>query len=211
MSAVRGMPEPLPAGERVLWQGAPDWRILARRAFHVRKLVLYFAILAAWVAFDAVRDGEDAAGILASLARAAGAGAAVLGIVAGYAWAVARGSVYTVTDRRVVVRIGLALPVTINLPFARIDGAAVRLRADGSGDISLALRSGDRLAYAILWPHARPWRFARAQPTLRGLRDAAPLARTLSRVLAASADMPAPVLLGDVAAGGAVPHSTMPA
>ena len=30
--AARGLPELLPAGERVLWQGSPDWRGLAREA-----------------------------------------------------------------------------------------------------------------------------------------------------------------------------------
>ena len=39
----RGLPEALPAGEHLLWQGQPDWRMLARKAFHVRKLVVYFA------------------------------------------------------------------------------------------------------------------------------------------------------------------------
>ena len=41
--AAPGLPEPLPAGERILWQGAPDWRALAVHVFHVRKLAAYFA------------------------------------------------------------------------------------------------------------------------------------------------------------------------
>ena len=208
---MSGLPGPLPAGERVLWQGAPDWRTLARHALQIRKLALYFAAVVAWVTADAMLRNEDAAAIAVSFGRAAAVAAVPLAIVAAYAWAVARGSAYTVTDRRVVIRIGLALPVTINLPFARIETASVRLRADGGGDISLELRGDDRLAYAVLWPHARPWRFARAEPTLRGLRDARPVAQYLARALAASADMPAPVLQGDFAAGVAVPHSTMPA
>ena len=207
----RGMPGPLPPGERVLWQGSPDARVLARRTFHIGKLALYFGILVAWVAADATMRGEGAMSAAASFGRAAAAAGAVLAIVAAYAWAVARGSTYTVTDRRVVVRIGLALPVTINLPFARIDTAAVRAHADGSGDISLALHARDRLAYVVLWPHVRPWRFARAQPTLRGLADVQPVATLLARALAASADMPAPVLHGDVSAGAAVPQLPMPA
>ncbi len=31
-------PQALPAGERMLWQGAPSWRALARRSLHVRKV-----------------------------------------------------------------------------------------------------------------------------------------------------------------------------
>ena len=37
-----GLPERLPANERILWQGSPDWRTLARRVFFVRTLALYF-------------------------------------------------------------------------------------------------------------------------------------------------------------------------
>ena len=43
----RGLPEQLPAGEQLLWQGSPEWKRLAQRAFHVRKLVVYFAALIA--------------------------------------------------------------------------------------------------------------------------------------------------------------------
>ena len=34
----RGLPELLPADEKLLWQGSPDWRAMAARAFHLRKL-----------------------------------------------------------------------------------------------------------------------------------------------------------------------------
>ena len=43
--AELGLPEPLPAGERLLWQGAPDWRVLARRVFHLQALTIYFSAI----------------------------------------------------------------------------------------------------------------------------------------------------------------------
>ena len=33
---LKGLPEALPAGEQVLWQGAPAWRGLALDAYRVR-------------------------------------------------------------------------------------------------------------------------------------------------------------------------------
>ena len=30
---VHGLPEKLPAGEKILWQGSPDWKTLANEAF----------------------------------------------------------------------------------------------------------------------------------------------------------------------------------
>ena len=210
MSMVpNGLPEALPAGERLLWQGAPDWRVLARRSFHVGRIAAYFGVIVAWVAAEEVAQGQAAAAIALTLLRDLGIAAVPLALVAAYSWIVARQSVYTITDRRVVLRIGLVVPLTINLPFARIETAAAVARPDGSGDVSLALRGTDRLAYAVLWPHARPWRLARAEPTLRGLPDVGTPAQLLARALAASAEMAAPVLRGDTAAGAAVPHAPL--
>ena len=62
---LRGLPEPLPAGERILWQGAPDWRALAVDVFHVRAVWIYGALLIAWRIVTIVHDGGSlaAAGI----------------------------------------------------------------------------------------------------------------------------------------------------
>ena len=43
-----GLPERLPAGEHLLWQGTPDWRVIARRVFHVNKVAAYFALMLGW-------------------------------------------------------------------------------------------------------------------------------------------------------------------
>ena len=201
----------MPDNERLLWQGAPDWRVLARRAFHVRKLAAYFAIIVAWVGASALSSGEPLSQAALSSAQAAAFAAVPLGVIAAYSWLVARSTVYTITDRRLAMRVGLGLPLTINLPFARIGAASLSARPDGSGDISIALTGTDRLGYAILWPHARPWRFSRAEPMLRGLADVQPVAQLLARMLAASADQAAPVLRGEAANGTPIPHATMAA
>ncbi len=39
------------------------------------------------------------------------------------AWLSARSTVYTLTDRRMVMRMGIVLTVTFNLPFKRIAAA----------------------------------------------------------------------------------------
>ena len=45
---IPGLPAPLPPGETILWQGSPNWEILARRALRVRMVGMYFVILIAW-------------------------------------------------------------------------------------------------------------------------------------------------------------------
>eukprot|EP01036_Dinobryon_divergens_P017887 gene17887-24325_t len=63
-----GLPEPLPPGERLLWQGAPDWRDLARHGFHLNALVVYFgAVLAARAATVMGQGGTAGEAAIAAL------------------------------------------------------------------------------------------------------------------------------------------------
>lgn len=180
---VRGLPEPLPAGERILWQGGPAFGALARRVFHVRAVALYFGLLAVW---RLVADLADGAGWVAAALDAAGlavpAGLAI-GVLLLLARLYARSTVFTITDRRVVLRFGVALPMAVNLPFCRIEGAALRLHRDGTGDLPLTLAGPGRLAWLHLWPFARPWRLGRPEPMLRGVPDAAAVAAILREAL----------------------------
>ncbi len=176
----RGLPEPLPANEHVLWQGAPDWRMLARECFHVRKLTAYFSILVAWRVVNAVRSGLGIEAVLIAAGMAIGLALVALGLANLLAWLSARTTLYTITDRRVVMRVGIVLSVTFNLPFKEIEAAGLHALPGEHGDIALTLAPKNRIAYLHLWPHVRPWRVARTQPNLRSIADAAVVARTLT-------------------------------
>ncbi len=180
----RGFPGRLPDGETLLWQGAPDWRILARTAMHTRGLAIYFGIIAC---LSAVTGGG-----LIGTATVVGLGLVPLVLAYVYAYVVSRGAVYSITNRRVVLHIGLALPVTLNLPLERVAAADVRPGVAGSGDLSLTLTGTDRFSYVVLWPHARPWRFSPAQPTMRGLANAAEPAQILAQALTSSGTVAMP-------------------
>jgi hypothetical protein len=179
--AARGLPETLPANEKLLWQGSPDWRLLARRAFHLRKLALYFAVL---VLLRAAFVFDDTASVAAALRATLGPlalAAIALGLIGLMAWLSARSTVYTLTDRRVVMRIGIVLTLTFNIPYKRIATAGLHLDSDGCGDLPLTLLPPDRIALLHLWPHARPWRVSRPEPMLRCVPDAAAVARLLTQ------------------------------
>ena len=187
----RGLPEPLPAGERVLWQGAPDWRVLARECFHVRKLVVYFSALVVWRVATTI-DGGVADAAIAGAVAVFLAGTAI-GLALLMAWMSARTSLYTITDRRVVMRVGIVLSVTFNLPFRKIESAGLHALPYGRGDIALALSPENRIAYPHLWPHVRPWRVARTQPSLRCIDDAGRVSGLLTEAWrAACHDVAAP-------------------
>jgi len=180
---VPGLPEDLPPGETILWQGAPRRQTLARRAFHTRKVIGYFVLV--WVLYLGWEISSGAALLstfLNSLKLVVPAALGV-GLLSLLAWAMARSTLYTITSKRVVLRFGVALPMTINLPFAKIASAALRENGDGTGDIPLTLTHATRVPYFALWPHARPWYFAPAQPMLRAIPDVSSVAHILAGAL----------------------------
>lgn len=182
--AELGLPEPLPPGERLLWQGAPNWRILAREALLTRTLTVYFAVLLAWRGANVLSSGASAVDALVAIAWLLPAAALAIGMLSLIAWLIARTTVYTVTDKRVVMRIGVVLGITFNLPFGQIESAGLRTNRDGSGDITLVLGATDHIAYVHLWPHARPWHVKRTEPMLRALANVQQVASLLADALA---------------------------
>lgn len=181
---IRGLPEKLPAGERILWQGAPSWWALAIRAFHARKVAIYGGALLAWYAVSALADGASIGTAAIGTLTFAPLAIAAVAILAGLAWLFARATVYTITNRRVAMRIGVALPITFNLPFRRIVGAGLKVDGRGVGDLPLQLAADEKIAWFLLWPHARPWRLSRPEPMLRAVPDAARVAEILAAAMA---------------------------
>jgi hypothetical protein len=185
--AAHGLPEKLPRNEHLLWQGTPDWRRLAVEAVHVRKLALYFAVILALRGANVLSGGGTLAHALVAVLWLLPLAALAIGVLVLLAWLMGRNTVYTVTDRRVVMRIGIVLTITFNLPYSAIESASMRANADGSGDLVLRPASVDKIAYVHLWPHARPWHLKHPEPMLRAIPDVQRVASLLSGALAASA------------------------
>ncbi|MEM7705519.1 MAG: photosynthetic complex putative assembly protein PuhB [Pseudomonadota bacterium] len=160
-------------GETLLWRGAPTRALLARRLFHWRKVAVYFVLLCLWRLIDANAGGVEnaAASGVGSVVNLAIVGVAAIGILQLLAYLIARTTVYTITSQRIVMRFGVALPMTVNLPFKHIQDAGIRRSRDGSGDVCLKLMPGQRVGYCLMWPFVRPFRFLSPQPSLRCLED----------------------------------------
>lgn len=194
---VRGLPGHLPAGEHIVWQGAPEWKRLAMTAFHVRGVAIYFAL----IMVAALVSGAGATGLVAT----AGAGVAAVGLLCFIAWLSARSTVYTLTNRRVVFRIGIALPTCINVPLQIIDNASMKLHPDGTADLPLQIKGPTKMGWMMLWPHARPWKLGAPEPMLRAIPEGARVAATLSRTLAeAVPDGRRLVIAGETSAPGRI-------
>ena len=151
---------PCRPGERAALAGRARLASLARRAFHVRKVAIYFGLLLAWRV-----AARSARGATARWRRVSALPLLALGVA----------------RPRVLLAAGLAVARTTRLhDHQPARGDAHRHRpaddaehpvrhdrrrrpeghADGTGDIPLALTGTDRIAYLLLWPHAGPggWR-----------------------------------------------------
>ena len=172
---IKGLPGKLPPGETIIWQGSPDWLALARSVFHARLVAVWFVVVAG-TAFLAGGTGLLGAAVTLGVAAA---GLALLGLLA---WAQARTTIYTLTNRRIVLRFGVALQKAVNLPLKQI--AAADAKPVGTGHADIAFRTLERfpLGWLQMWPHVRPWDVGRPQPMLRGVP--AGVAVTIANALA---------------------------
>lgn len=208
---VPGLPEKLPEGEGILWQGSPRWWSLASRALHLRGLALYFALMVGWSIWTAASTAPTFGEAALASASSIGLALLCLAVLIVIGRALAQAAFYTITNKRVVLRVGVALPMTINIPFTTIESAAVKRHSDGTEDIVLTLSSEQKIAWLALWPHARPWRVARAEPMLRAIPVTSGAAQVLARALAASASMPVTPVIdqGRGARDGALPGAAV--
>ncbi|PPQ38233.1 PH domain-containing protein [Rhodoblastus acidophilus] len=182
------LPSDIPPGERVLWCGAAESKSLWRRAYRADWVMIWFGLATAWTFVSTYADeGAQKALLTAGTTLVIGAaGLAILGLLA---WLSARATLYVITERRVVIRSGVALPIFVNLPFTRIVAANVRVFGDETGDVSVTLAEGQNVSYFALWPSARPFKFVDPEPTLRCVSQARSVAEILSGALKAASDL----------------------
>ena len=170
--------------ERVLWEGRPAWRAVARDVTHVGWLAGYVALLLIWHAAD-----NRAAGLGPLDTLLAGIPLTVLSLIVlagitAFAWIIARTTTYTVTTERCILRYGVALTATLSIPLRKVAAISVAVHDDGTGDLLLQVKPGTKMGFLKLWPHVRPWRFRTAQPMLRGVPGVVGVAAMLSKATA---------------------------
>lgn len=167
---IRGLPGELPEDEHIIWQGGPDWKPLALSAVHLKLVAIYFIAISIVTALQ----GSLSAGLIV---LAMGVACAALFVL--FLWGVERTTVYTLTNKRIVLRIGVALNACINLPLNRIESANLKMINSSHGSIALEMKGMPRIGYFMLWPHARSMRIVRPQPMLRAIPEAANIAQLL--------------------------------
>lgn len=197
---VRGLPERLPEGETILWQGQPSPIALAFGAFRVRWVIAYFVAMTTFrVANLTASDAATAAINEAVFGSLAFFGLALV-IVFGLAFLMSRAALFTITDHRVVLRYGVAIRKYVNVPFVKMGAAQLSRKSARVGDISFEVTGPGRPAYLHLWPFTRPFKYSDPQPMMRAIRDPDAVADILARAVQAHAPDAVEVELGREAA-----------
>lgn len=181
---IPGLPEDLPEDEVILWQGKPTMYGIARRVFAVRGVTIWFLLLMVWTITAGLADGQSALIVFRNSSILLIPMTAALSVLLFLSNAVASTTVYTITNKRLVVRAGVAILKSINIPFKSIAAAALKINKDGSADIPVAIVPDQRIAYLMMWPHVKLSAFKDVQPMIRGIKDGRRVARILSNALA---------------------------
>jgi Bacterial PH domain len=162
----------LPAGEQVLWSGAPDQRSLARYFLRERWFLAFVVLSFSLGAAEALQYADGAGARVLGVATLS-AIMALIAIVSirVLAWQIARSSKYVITNRRMYFNIGIVMRADANIPFSDVDGVDLRRRSNGSGDLMITLTGSQEIPWLLLFPHMT-WRGSRrGRPTFRALRD----------------------------------------
>lgn len=165
---VRGLPEALPKGEHILWQGSPHPMRLAKEALKLNWVLFYFVLLAIGRVVLSLEEFPLVDALAHGLPFLV-AGAIAAMILYAIATVQARSTVYTLTNKRAAMRIGAALTMTLNLPYVCIGNAHAATRKGGSGTLAFELNTEDRISHIMTWPHVRPWALAKTQPAFRAI------------------------------------------
>ena len=184
---VPGLPSDLPDDEKILWSGSPDPWTLGHRAFHTRWIAAFFAVLAISSIFSGFNHGADAGRVAITVVTLLSLGGLVVGFLMVMGWLVAINTIYTLTNKRLIIRHGVTMPMAVNVPFTKIARADAKIHGSGAGDISVSLLDGNRLSIFAIWPHNRPWSWQGAAPAMRLVPNGAKVAKTLSDALLAHA------------------------
>lgn len=168
---IPGLPGDLPPGEQLLWQGTPRWWAYTVATFQLGVLAVYFAVFIGLRGLVELQSNGSLTAVFTSMAVLVPWALGCLGLLTIIGWAYARSTVYSLTSRRVVIRFGVALPLTVNLPFAQLRQADLVARGGRRSDIVLELSDDPGLSWFHLWPNVYGFNLARPRPALRALRD----------------------------------------
>ena len=145
--------ENLPADEVLIWQGRPEANAIAIRAMYLWYVVAYLLGLVVLRTGYLIMGDAPISEWSALLAWQLIASLFVVGVIVGISALYGKTTIYSLTNRRLILRTGAAVPIHVNFPLEQIASADLKVFSDGTGDIALKLENSDKLYWLLLWPN----------------------------------------------------------
>jgi hypothetical protein len=181
LEAQHGLPEKLPEGEYIIWQGAPNFWRIAKDIFCIRPVIAYFVFLVFYRIYDGIGLDHSIKVIAISTLWMLALSGVCIGLLAALTHFTVSSTAYTMTNRRIVMRMGIAMQMSFNLPYKEIISADFKAGKDGYGNIPLKINPNTKIAYFHLWPHVRSNRFNHPEPMLRNIANVEQVAGILAK------------------------------
>lgn len=156
----------IPAEEKLLWSGRPDWRGLAYQSFGLKYLILYF-IGGAFYAISKMDRTFSLDVFLMSFYPYFLSGLLAGIVLSAIAYFQAINISYVITEKRVIIRSGAALIFLLNAPFKKISSIDKQKLRNGMVNISFTTISRKRIPYLSCWPSVKPWSIFNPKPAFR--------------------------------------------
>jgi hypothetical protein len=154
--------------KKICWVGRPDWKSFGYHAFGLKYFLIYFFICAFYAVSQIESTfsfGELFIKYNPYLLSGTFAGAIVLLL----AYIAARHTCYVITEKRIVIRTGVALVFLLNMPFKNILSIDTKPLAKGRGNVIFKVQSKKRIPYLSCWPSVKVGNFLEPIPAFRSI------------------------------------------
>ena len=171
----------IPSGEKIFWNGKPNWKSFGYHAFGVKYFSIYFFVCALYAVsqIDAIFSfGAFFTKFIPYLISGILAGTILLLL----SYFSARHTCYVITEKRIVIRTGVALVFLLNMPFKNILSIDMKTLAQGRGNVIFKVQSKKRIPYLSCWPSVKSGSFFEPIPAFRSIRDIEKIGQIISEI-----------------------------
>jgi hypothetical protein len=182
---INGLPEEvgksIPSGETICWVGKPDWKSFGYHAFGVKYFLIYFFVCGLYTVSQ-IEPTFSLKEFLISYTPYLISGIFAAMILLFLAYFAARHTCYVITEKRVVIRTGVALVFLLNMPFKNILSIDTKALAQGRGNVIFKVQSKKRIPYLSCWPSVKVGNFLEPIPAFRSIVDMEEVGRIISEI-----------------------------
>ena len=160
----------IPDGEKIYWSGMPNWRSFGYHAFGIKYLIFYL-IFCAFYSVTQINGGFNFSTFFGKYLPFI-----ISGLFAGMmlfflAYVAASHTCYVLTEKRIVIKTGVALVFLLNLPLKNVVSIDKKTLAQGRGNLSFKAQSKKRIPFLSCWPSVRGGSFFEPIPTFRSIAN----------------------------------------